>query len=411
MKISACRSCGGGGAELSPIVSLGDQPLANSYLLPAQLSAVEPRYPLDLVRCRACSLVQITYTVPPEILFKDYLYLSSYSTTMLKHAEALVAQVIADRHLGPSSLAVEVASNDGYLLQYYARAGIPVLGIEPAGNVAAIARDRGVRTVEDFFDLAVATRLRSEGHTASVIHANNVLAHVADLNGFVAGFRALLADDGVVISESPYLADFLRKVEFDTIYHEHLCYYSLTALAALFRRHGLEIEDVERIPIHGGSLRIFVRHAKVARPTARVAQLLDEERAWGVSDDAPYAAFAGEIERVKRELVTLIRELRGQGHRIGAYGAAAKGTVMLNACGLGTDELELVCDRSHLKQGRVMPGVHVPIVSPDRLADSGLDYCLILAWNVAEEIRREQAAFEARGGRFLIPLPTAQVLS
>jgi SAM-dependent methyltransferase len=409
VKITACRSCGGN--ELVPIVSLGEQPLANSYLLPADLSRAEPRYPLDLVRCRACSLAQITYTVPPEILFKDYLYLSSYSSTMLHHAEALVARVIDERKLGPTSLAVEVASNDGYLLQYYARAGIPVLGIEPAGNVAKIARERGVRTEEAFFDVAVATRLREQGHTASVIHANNVLAHVADLNGFVAGFRTMLADDGVVISESPYLADFLRKVEFDTIYHEHLCYYSLTALSALFRRHGLEIEDCERIPIHGGSLRIFVRHARVARPTERVARLLDEERAWGVAGDAPYAAFAGEIERVKRELVALVRDLRRQGRRIGAYGAAAKGTVMLNSCGLGTDELEFVCDRSHLKQGRVMPGVHVPIVPPSQFVDSGVDYCLILAWNVAEEIRREHAAWEARGGRFILPLPTAQVLS
>ncbi len=408
MKISACRSCGG--SELVPIVSLGEQPLANSYLLPAQTSVAEARYPLDLVRCRACSLVQITYTVPPEILFKDYLYLSSFSTTMLRHAETLVTRVIAERALGPTSLAAEVASNDGYLLQYYARAGVPVLGIEPAGNVAKVARDRGVHTVEEFFDVAVARRLR-EPQAADVIHANNVLAHVADLNGFVAGFRELLADDGVVISESPYLADFLRKVEFDTIYHEHLCYYSLTALAALFRRHQLEIEDCERIAIHGGSLRIFVRHARVARPTQRVAQLLDEERAWGVVDDAPYAAFAGEIERVKRELVTLIRDLRRQGYRIGAYGAAAKGTVMLNACGLGTDDLEFVCDRSHLKQERVMPGVHVPIVSPSQLVDSGIDYCLILAWNVAEEVRREQTAWEARGGRFILPLPNAQVLS
>lgn len=409
MKISACRSCGTG--ELVPIVSLGEQPLANSYLLPTQISSTEARYPLDLVRCRACSLVQITYTVPPEVLFKDYLYLSSYSRTMLEHAEKLAARVIDERQLGPASLAAEVASNDGYLLQYYARAGVPVLGIEPAGNVARIARERGVRTEEAFFDLAVATRLREQGHAANVIHANNVLAHVADLNGFVAGFRALLADDGVVISESPYLAEFLNKVEFDTIYHEHLCYYSLTALSALFQRHQLAIEDCERIPIHGGSLRIYVRHARVAKPTARVTQLLDEERAWGVSTDAPYAAFAGEIERVKRELVALVRDLRSRGHRIGAYGAAAKGTVMLNACGLGTADLEFVCDRSHLKQGRAMPGVHVPIVSPSALDDSGVDHCLILAWNVAEEIRREHAAWEARGGRFLIPLPNAQVLS
>ncbi len=402
MKITACRSCAS--SELVPIVSLGDQPLANSYPLRAMS---EVRYPLDLVRCRGCCLVQITYTVPPEVLFKDYLYLSSFSTTMLRHAETLVSRVIEERGLDSTSLAAEVASNDGYLLQYYARAGIPVLGIEPASNVAQIARARGVHTVEEFFGVDLAATLAAH-QRASVIHANNVLAHVADLNGFVAGFQKLLADDGVVISESPYLADFLRKVEFDTIYHEHLCYYSLTALVQLFRRHGLEIEDCERVPIHGGSLRIFVRHAAVARPTDRVGALLDEERAWGVAEDPPYAAFAGEIERVKRELVALIRELRRQGNKIGAYGAAAKGTVMLNACGLGTGDLDFVCDRSHLKQGRLMPGVHVPIVPPSL---EGLDYCLILAWNVADEIRREHAAWEAAGGRFIIPLPNAQVLS
>ncbi len=407
MIIAACRACRG---ELAEIVSLGQLPLANSYLLPATTTP-ESRYPLDLVRCRACSLVQITYTVPPEVLFKDYLYLSSYSTTMLRHAEELVARVIAERTLGTSSLAAEVASNDGYLLQNYVRAGVPVLGVEPAANVAEIARGRGVHTVEAFFDAGVAARLR-ETHPsgADVIHANNVLAHVADLEGFVDGFRVLLADDGVLISESPYLADFLRKVEFDTIYHEHLCYYSLTALTQLFRSHGLEVEDCERLSIHGGSLRIFVRHSQVARPSARVTQLLDEEREWGVAEARPYARFAAEIERVKREVITLIRDLRKQGHRVGAYGAAAKGTVMLNVCSLGLPDIEFVCDKSPLKQGRLMPGVHVPIVSPDHLEHSGVDYCLLLAWNVADEIRREQATWEARGGRFIVPVPTVQVL-
>ncbi|MBA2541388.1 MAG: class I SAM-dependent methyltransferase [Deltaproteobacteria bacterium] len=408
MIITACRACSG---ELAEIVSLGQLPLANNYLLPEAATTPESRYPLDLVRCRACSLVQITYTVPPDVLFKDYLYLSSYSTTMLRHAEELVTRVIVTRMLGPNSLVAEVASNDGYLLQNYVRAGVPVLGIEPAANVAEIARGRGVHTVEEFFDAGVATRLRdTHASGADVIHANNVLAHVAELNGFVDGFRVLLADDGVLISESPYLADFLRKVEFDTIYHEHLCYYSLTALTQLFRRHDLEVVDCERLSIHGGSLRIFVRHARVARPSARVTQLLDEEREWGVAEARPYARFAAEIERVKREVITLIRDLRKQGRRVSAYGAAAKGTVMLNVCALGLEDIEFVCDKSPLKQGRVMPGVHVPIVSPDHLEHSGVDYCLLLAWNVADEIRREQAAWESRGGRFIVPSPTVQVL-
>lgn len=405
----SCRSCSG--ESLAPILSLGEMALANSYLTPAQLAEPELTYPLDLVRCRSCQLVQITCTVPPEILFRDYLYLSSYSTTMLKHAEALVTRLVAERQLGPTSLAAEVASNDGYLLQYYVQAGVPVLGIEPARNVAAIARERGVHTVDEFFDVALAKQLRSAGQAADVIHANNVLAHVADLNGFVAGFRELLGPDGVVVSESPYLGEFLQHVEFDTIYHEHLCYYSLTALVNLFRRHDLEIEDCERLPIHGGSLRIFARHRAVAQPTARVAALLADEQRWGVDRDEPYAAFAAGVERVKADVVALVRRLRAEGHRICAYGAAAKGTVLLNACGLGEADLEFVCDKNTLKQGRVMPGVHVPIVSPDVLATRNVDYCLILAWNVADEIRKEQAAFTARGGKFIVPIPTVQVLS
>jgi hypothetical protein len=245
---------------------------------------------------------------------------------------------------------------------------------------------------------------------ADVIHANNVLAHVADLNGFVGGFRTLLGDEGVVICESPYLGDFLRKVEFDTIYHEHLCYYSLTALTHLFARHGLTIEDCERLPIHGGSLRIFARHAERARPTARVTALLEEERRDGLDGDAPYARFAAEVQRIERDLVKLVRDLRAQGHRVCAYGAAAKGTVLLNACGLGTGDLDFVCDKNPLKQGRVMPGVHVPIVGPEALLERDADHCVLLAWNVAAEVRREQAAWEARGGRFIVPIPEVQIL-
>lgn len=404
-----CRSCGD--RELATIVSLGDMPLANSYLRPEDLANPEPRFPLDLVRCTRCQLVQITCTVPPEVLFRDYLYLSSYSSTMLEHAEALVTRLIRERGLGPTSLAAEVASNDGYLLQYYVRAGVPVLGIEPARNVAEIARNKGVRTVDEFFGAPLATELRERGHAADVIHANNVLAHVADLNSFVEGFRILLAADGVVVSESPYLADFLRKVEFDTIYHEHLCYYSLTALVHLFRRHGLEIEDCEMIPIHGGSMRIFARHADAARPSDRVTKLLEDEQQWGVASNAPYSAFAAGISRVTSEVTALVRSLRSEGKRVCAYGAAAKGTILLNACGLGASDIEFVCDRNPLKQGRVMPGAHVPIVDPAHLLSSGADYCLLLAWNVADEIRRSHADWVAGGGRFIVPIPTVKVLA
>lgn len=404
----SCRSCRA--EALEPIVSLGEMPLANSYLRDEDATKPEPVFPLDLVRCTACQLVQITYTVPPEILFRDYLYLSSYSQTMLAHAETLVQRLVAQRGLDANSLAVEVASNDGYLLQYYARAGVPVLGIEPARNVAELARAKGVRTVDEFFNAELATRLRAEGHIASVIHANNVLAHVADLSGFVEGFRILLADDGVVVSESPYLGEFLRKVEFDTIYHEHLCYYSLTALVHLFRSHGLEIEDCEMLPIHGGSMRIFARHAKAAQPTQRVLDTLADEQRWGVSTAAPYATFASGIQRATTELTNLVRRLRAEGKRVAGYGAAAKATVMLNACGLTADDIEFVCDRNPLKQGRLMPGKHVPIVEPAKLLESGVDYCVLFVWNLADEVMRSEQAWLDRGGRFIVPIPVPKVL-
>ena len=406
--MTACHGCGQEG--VLPILSLGSMPLANAYLRPEDAARPEPRYPLDLVRCPACALVQITEVVPPEILFRDYLYLSSYSTTMLAHAEALVRRLIVERELDGQSLAVEVASNDGYLLQHYVRAGVPVLGIEPARNVAEIAvRERGVRTLPEFFGADLARELRARGEAADVLHANNVLAHVADLNGFVEGFRVLLKDDGVIVSESPYLERFLAKVEFDTIYHEHLYYYSLTALSRLFRRHGLVIEDCEHLPIHGGSLRVFVRHQAVAVEGPRVRALLEEEASWGVDTAAPYARFAGQVEVIKADLGRVVRDLRARGERVAAYGAAAKGTVLLNATGLGPEDLAFVCDKNPLKQGRLMPGVHIPIVPPSRLLEEQPGHCLMLVWNVADEVRREQAEYLRRGGRFILPIPNVRI--
>jgi SAM-dependent methyltransferase len=407
--LPTCRSCGT--STLEPIVSLGILPLANSYLKPEDLAQPEPRYPLDLVRCPHCALVQITEVVPPENLFRDYLYFSSYSTTMLEHARTLVDRLVRERSLGSQHLAVEVASNDGYLLQYYKKAGIPVLGIEPARNVALVAeRERGVRTISEFFGEPLARKLAADGQRAAVIHANNVLAHVADLNGFVEGFRMLLAEDGVVVSESPYLRPFLEHVEFDTIYHEHLYYYSLTALDRLFRRHGLAIVDCEPLAIHGGSLRIFACHEGRQQVTPRVRALLEEETHWGVHTQAPYTQFAANVERVKRDTIALVRRLNAEGKRVCAYGAAAKGTVLLNTTGLGKADLEFVCDRNPHKQGRLMPGVHVPIVPAERLAADRPDYCLLLTWNFADEILEQQAEYRAKGGQFIIPIPNVRIV-
>jgi SAM-dependent methyltransferase len=407
--ITACRACAA--PELVPVLALGDTPLANSLLAPDQAGGAEPRYPLDLVFCPRCSLVQITETVPPEVLFGEYLYFSSFSDTMLRHAEALVARLTAERKLGPGSLAAEVASNDGYLLQYYRRAGVPVLGIEPARNIARVAEERGIRTLCEFFGAEVAAELARRGERADVVHANNVLAHVADLNGVVQGFRSLLKPDGTTSIEAPYVKDMIDGAEFDTIYHEHLCYFSLTALDRLFRRHGLAIWDVERLPIHGGSLRVFATHAEHAPPpTAAVRGLLAEEQQWGVDRPEFYLGFAGRVERLKHELLAQLARLKADGKRVAAYGASAKGSTLLNYFGIGRETLDFVADRSTVKQGRLTPGTHLPIRPPEALLEEQPDYVLLLTWNFADEILEQQAEYRRRGGRFIVPIPELRVV-
>ncbi len=404
-----CRSCGAAG--LAPVLALGRTPLANALLTPEQAGAAEATYPLELVFCESCALVQITETVPPEVLFRDYLYFSSFSDTMLRHAEALVGEVLAERGLGPDSLAAEVASNDGYLRQFYRRAGVPVLGIEPARNVArGAAEERGVRTVTEFFGEELGRELAARGERADVLHANNVLAHVADLNGFVRGVRHFLKEDGVFVVEAPYVKDLADRCEFDTIYHEHLCYFSLTALAGLFRRHELEVTGVERVPIHGGSLRLRVQHDGAAAPRAEVARLLAEEQAWGVREVGFYRAFAARVEHLRESLRGLLSDLKGEGARVAAYGAAAKGSTLLNYFGIGRETIDFVADRSTYKQGRLMPGVRLPVVEPGRLLAERPDYVLLLTWNFADEILEQQDEYRRGGGRFIIPVPEVRVV-
>ncbi|MDR3685377.1 MAG: class I SAM-dependent methyltransferase [Coriobacteriia bacterium] len=409
-----CRSCGCGG--LRPIVSLGETPLANSLLAEADLDRDEPRYPLDLVFCPHCSLVQITLSVPPQQLFGEYLYFSSFSDTMLRSAKELTNRLTLDRAFGAESLAVEIASNDGYLLQYYLEGGIPVLGIEPAANIAEVAEsERGIPTLVEFFTSELAQSLVAEGTRADVIHANNVMAHVPDLNGFVEGIATLLKPDGVAVIEAPYVCEMVDKAEFDTIYHEHLCYFSLTALNDLFTRHGLTISDVELIPIHGGSLRIFANPAagpdgKAAVQSPDVTSMLAAEHEWGIRDFAPYERFAEKVVSLRAGLTKLLAKLKDDGARIAAYGASAKGSTLLNYCGIGAETLDYVVDRSTVKQGYFTPGTHLLILAPEKLLDDQPDYVLLLTWNFAEEIMGQQAEYIARGGRFILPVPEPRVV-
>jgi len=406
----ACRSCGF--RDLEVILSLGTTPLANRLLTVVQLGEAEPTYALTLAFCRQCSLVQILETVPPETLFREYAYFTSFSDTMLRHGAALVERLIGERALGPKSLVVELASNDGYLLQYFVRAGIPVLGIEPAENVARVAEEkRGVRTLSEFFGAALARKLLDGGEAADVIIANNVLAHVADLNGFVEGIEVLLKPDGVAVIEVPYVKETIERVEFDTIYHEHLCYFSLSALHPLFRRHGLAISDVERVPVHGGSLRVVVRHDDGAgRTSATVDTLLGEEKVRGVDTLEFYQEFATTVARLRERLRDLLHGLRKEGKRLAAYGAAAKGSTLLNYCGIGAETLEFVVDRSTYKQGRYMPGVRLPIHPPARLVEAMPDYVLLLSWNFAEEVMAQQEEYLRKGGRFIVPAPIPRIV-
>ena len=405
----ACRSCGA--HRLHEVLSLGATPLANALLRADDLTRPERKIPLTLCLCEACSLVQLRETVDPAVMFSDYLYFSSFSDTMLAHAKAIVERTIEAERLHGESLVVEIASNDGYLLQYYQRKGIPVLGIEPAANIAEVAvRERGIPTRVDFFSADLAASLRAEGLRAAVVHANNVFAHVPDTNGFMRGLATILADDGVAIVEAPYVRTMLDQREFDTIYHEHVFYFSLTAVDRLARRHGMVVADVEELGIHGGSLRFFLRQAKAAGPSARVQALLEKEQRWGVDDRATYDAFGDDVKALRESLRTLLTDLKARGGRLAAYGASAKGSTLLNFFGIGRDLLDFVVDRSTVKQGRYTPGTHLLIRPVDALSQERPDYVLLLTWNFRDEILGQQESYRRAGGKFIIPIPEPTVV-
>ena len=408
-----CRSCGG--KRLREILFLGDLPLANALLTKDQLDRTEEKYPLRLVFCPHCTLVQITETVSPKKLFSNYFYFSSFSDTVLENAQRIADKMINRCQLTSDSLVLELASNDGYLLKNYQAKGIPVLGVEPAENVAKAAIEQGIPTLCKFFNAQVADQMSADGITADVIHANNVAAHVADLHGFVEGIAKLLKPDGVAVIENHYVKDMLDHVEFDSIYHEHLCYYSATSMRNLFARHGLKMVDLERIPVHGGSLRAYFQptHGPCSlekEGAQRVKILLDEESAWGVGDFQFYQNFNRQVEALKEDLLCLLNKLKSTGKSIVVYGASAKSTTLLNYFGIGRETIDYVADRSTIKQGHYTPGTHLYIVSPDKLLETQPDYVLLLTWNFADEILAQQAEYRQRGGKFIIPIPKTQVL-
>ncbi len=406
-EITACRSCGGD--VLEPVLDLGHTPLADRLLKREQLSQPEPVFPLQVAFCPSCSLMQILETVPPEALFCDeYPYYSSFSPKLLEHSRENVSNLIKGRNLTGDSLVVEIASNDGYLLKNYVEAGIPVLGIDPADGPAKAAEAIAVPTLNEFFTAELAEKLQDQSKLADVIHANNVLAHVADTNGIVKGIATLLKETGTAVIEAPYVRDLIDKCEFDTIYHEHLCYFSVTAVDHLFRRHGLYLNRVERIAIHGGSLRLFAGKQEAVEESVKV--ILAEERELGMDRIDYYRDFSRRVEAVKEELSSMLADLKARGSRIAAYGAAAKGSTLINYVDIGTDTVDFVVDRNVHKQGRYMPGKHLPVLEPEAIQKEMPDYVLLLPWNFADEIFRQQNAYQQAGGKFIVPIPSPRVV-
>jgi SAM-dependent methyltransferase len=407
--VSGCRSCGGRLAVT--MADLGLQPASNAFLDSPAAFAQEKRYPLRAKVCEVCMLVQLDYDVAPQELFSNYVYFSSYSDLWLAHAKAYCDMARRRFSLDASSLVVELASNDGYLLKNFLSLGVPVLGIDPSDTVAAAAEKIGVPTLVEFFGVEVASALAAKGRQADLIVANNVLAHVPQLNDFIAGMALLLKAQGSITIEFPHLLELIAHVEFDTIYHEHYSYFSLYAIEQAFKRHGLRLYDVQRLTTHGGSLRIFAAHA--ARSGLSDSDVLREiraqEAAAGLTELATYSKFAQRVDECRASVLAFLSDAKRDGKRVAAYGAAAKGNTLMNFCGITPADIALVADRNPHKQNKFLPGTHIPVVSPEELMRAKPDYVLILPWNLSAEIRQQLADIKTWGGRFVTPVPVARV--
>jgi SAM-dependent methyltransferase len=406
--IPNCRFCST--PLTTTLCDLGAMPLANDYRMPGDKNP-ERSFPLHARVCPNCLLVQVDDSVPPDAIFSDYAYFSSYSDSWVAHAQRYAAAMIERFQLGPNSLVVEIASNDGYLLQHFRTAGVPVLGVEPAANVAETAQAKGIDTEVAFFGVETARRLVAEGKQADLMAANNVLAHVPDIRDFVGGFAALLKPEGVVTFEFPHVLNMIEQVQFDTIYHEHFSYLSLVTVEKVFAAVGLKSIDVEELPTHGGSLRLYAAPiSSIRQPSARLDALRANEHAAGLDTLAGYEGFSAKVAQVKRGFLAFLAEAKAQNKKIAAYGAAAKGNTFLNFCGATPDDIVAVFDRSLAKQGRLLPGSQIPILSPDKISAIAADYLVILPWNIAEEVMQQTRSLMPPGSRFVTAVPHIKMI-